>query len=236
MTQFKVALYSDGAVLSDMVAMKNKGYVTGFTTNPSLMKAAGVTDYIAFAKEALAALPGMPISFEVFADDLPTMEKEALKIASLGDNVYVKIPIMTTDETSTIPLIKTLSAQGLKLNITALMTEEQVADVIGALTPGTDNLISIFVGRIADVGRDPIPLVKKTVELCKSMPGAKSLWASTREFYNILQADEYGIDVITVPPTVLEKFEHFGRSSYDLSHDTVLAFKKDIDSLGLSIL
>ncbi|GAB2024833.1 transaldolase [Lactovum odontotermitis] len=236
MAQFKVALYSDGAVLPDMVAMKEKGYVTGFTTNPSLMKAAGVTDYIGFAKEALAALPGMPISFEVFADNLPDMEKEAVKIASLGENVYVKIPIMTTDETSTLPLIKTLSAKGLKLNITALMTEEQVAGAVEALAPGTDNLISIFVGRIADVGRDPIPLVKRTVELCKSKPGTKSLWASTREFYNILQADEYGIDVITVPPTVLEKFKNFGRSSYDLSHDTVLAFKKDIDSLGLSIL
>lgn len=236
MAQFKVALYSDGAVLADMVAMRDKGYVTGFTTNPSLMKTAGVTDYIGFAKEALAALPGMPISFEVFADNLPDMEKEAVKIASLGENVYVKIPIMTTDETSTLPLIKTLSAKGLKLNITALMTEEQVAGAVEALAPGTDNLISIFVGRIADVGRDPIPLVKKTVELCKSKPGTKSLWASTREFYNILQADEYGIDVITVPPTVLEKFKNFGRSSYDLSHDTVLAFKKDIDSLGLSIL
>ncbi|MEY8458108.1 transaldolase [Lactococcus ileimucosae] len=233
---FNIEIYSDGAVISDMLAMKEKGLVTGFTTNPSLMKKAGVTDYIAFAREALDKVEGLPISFEVFGDDFETMEKEALLMAELGENVFVKIPITNTLGESSVPLIKKLSAQGLKLNVTALMTEKQVEDTVAALAPGTENIISVFAGRIADTGINPKPLMRKALDICRQKEGTKLLWASTREVYNIIQAEELGADIITVPPAILDKLSMYHMDLEQLSLDTVKMFNQDVKTLGFTIL
>lgn len=234
--RFNIDVYSDGAVIADMLAMKEKGLVKGFTTNPSLMKKAGVKDYMAFAREVLDKVDELPISFEVFGDDFETMEKEALVLAALGENVFVKIPITNTLGESSVPLIKKLSSQGLKLNITALMTEKQVAETVEALTAGVENIISVFAGRIADTGVNPEPLMEKALEICHEKEGAKLLWASTREVYNIMQAEKLGIDIITVPPAILDKLTMYKRNPEQLSLDTVRTFNKDIQSLGFTIL
>lgn len=232
----KVAVYADGADIEGMKAMYASGYVKGFTTNPSLMKKAGVKDYVSFAKDVVKAIPDLPLSFEVFSDDFDTMEKEAKVIAALGKNVFVKIPIMLTDMTSTAPLIKKLSAQGIQLNVTAIFTSEQVQEAVDAFAPGTKNIVSVFAGRLADTGNDPIPVIKDTVRICKSKPGTMSLWASTREVYNVMQADELGCDIITTPNSVIEKLGGMGKTPIQGSQDTVLTFAKDIKSLGFSIL
>lgn len=233
----KIKLYSDGAVLADMLKMKEMGLVTGFTTNPSLMKRAGITDYVQFAREVLKEIPDMPISFEVFADDFETMEKEADKIAALGDNVYVKIPIINTKGESAGPLIRRLSEKGIKQNITAITLEEQVKVAVDSFVEGTKNIVSVFAGRIADTGVDPIPLMKKSVELCNSKEGTELLWASTREVFNIIEADRLDVAIITVPPGILEKLSNmYQMDLYDLSLETVKTFNKDIKDLGFTIL
>lgn len=234
--KFNIEIYSDGAVIADMIAMKEAGLISGFTTNPSLMKHAGITDYMSFAQEVLRKIEGMPISFEVFGDDFETMEKEALKLAALGDNVFVKIPIMNTRGEVSIPLIKKLSALGLKLNITALMTEKQVQDTVDALAPGVESIVSVFAGRIADTGVHPEPFVKKSVEICRQKEGIKLLWASTREVLNIVQAQDLGVDIITVPPALLNKLSMYHKDLNILSLETVQAFNKDIKALGFTIL
>ncbi|HBC90814.1 MAG TPA: transaldolase [Lactococcus sp.] len=234
--KFNIEIYSDGAVISDMIAMKEAGLISGFTTNPSLMKQAGVTDYMSFVQEALGKIEGMPISFEVFGDDFATMEKEALKLAALGNNVFVKIPIMNTRGESSIPLIKKLSDLGLKLNITALMTEKQVQDTVDALTTGVESIVSVFAGRIADTGVHPEPFVKKSVEICHRKEGVKLLWASTREVLNIVQAQDLGVDIITVPPALLNKLSMYHKDLNTLSLETVQTFNKDIKALGFTIL
>lgn len=232
----KVAVYADGADIDGMKAMYASGFVKGFTTNPSLMKRAGVKDYVSFAKDVVKAIPDLPLSFEVFGDDFETMEKEAQIISKLGKNVFVKIPIMLTDMTSTAPLIKKLSAQGIQLNITAIFTAEQVQEAVDSLTDGTKNIISVFAGRLADTGNDPVPVIKETVRICRTKPGTLSLWASTREVYNVMQADALGCDIITTPNSVIEKLGGMGKSPIKGSQDTVLTFAKDIKSLGFSIL
>lgn len=234
--KFDIEIYSDGAVIPDMLSMKKEGVVSGFTTNPSLLKSAGITDYMSFAQEVLEKVEGMPISFEVFGDDFETMEKEALKLAALGDNVFVKIPIMNTLGESSIPLIKKLSAHGLKLNITALMTEKQVQDTVDVLNPDVESIVSVFAGRIADTGIDPEPLMKKSVEICRQKEGAKLLWASTRELFNIIQAQNLGVDIITVPPALLDKLSMYHKDLDELSLETVKIFNKDIQDLGFTIL
>lgn len=233
---FNINIYSDGAVIEDMLNMKNKGIVTGFTTNPSLMKRAGVTNYLAFAKEVLNKIDGMPISFEVFADDFETMEKEALKIASLGNNVYVKIPIMNTKGELSTNLIHRLSKQGLKLNITAIMTTEQVKKAVDALAENTENIISVFAGRVADTGINPEPLMKKSLEICRQKKGTQLLWASSREVFNIVQAENLGVDIITVPPALLSKLSMHHMNLDELSLQTVKIFNTDIATLGFTIL
>ncbi|MBS7578169.1 MULTISPECIES: transaldolase [unclassified Enterococcus] len=233
---FKIELYSDGAVIEDMVAMKSQGNITGFTTNPTLMKKAGIDNYIEFAHEALSQVGDLPISFEVFADDFETMEKEALKLASLGDNVFVKIPITNTLGESAIPLIRKLSEKNLKLNITAILTKEQVIATVDALKAGTENIVSVFAGRIADTGINPEPLMTEAVELCKAKRKTKLLWASTRELYNIVQADQLGVDIITVPPEILAKLKMYQMDLKELSLETVKMFNQDVKNLGFSIL
>ena len=237
MTKLKVEVFADGADIEEMKAAYNNKYVDGFTTNPSLMAKAGVTDYKAFAEEVVKAIPDASISFEVFADDLETMEKEAEILKQYGDNVFVKIPIVTTTGESTLPLIKKLSADNVRLNVTAVYTIEQVRDITNAVTEGVPTYVSVFAGRIADTGVDPLPLMKESVEVTHSKKGVKLLWASCREVINVIQADEIGADIITCPADVIKKVNsNLDRNIEELSIDTVKGFAKDIQSSGLSIL
>ncbi|AKL92202.1 transaldolase [Staphylococcus capitis] len=237
MTKLNVEVFADGADIEEMKAAYNNKYVDGFTTNPSLMAKAGVTDYKAFAEEVVKAIPDASISFEVFADDLETMEKEAEILKQYGDNVFVKIPIVTTTGESTLPLIKKLSADNVRLNVTAVYTIEQVRDITNAVTEGVPTYVSVFAGRIADTGVDPLPLMKESVEVTHSKKGVKLLWASCREVINVIQADEIGADIITCPADVVKKVNsNLGRNIEELSIDTVKGFAKDIQSSGLSIL
>lgn len=237
MTKLNVEVFADGADIEEMKAAYNNKYVDGFTTNPSLMAKAGVTDYKAFAEEVVKAIPDASISFEVFADDLETMEKEAEILKQYGDNVFVKIPIVTTTGESTLPLIKKLSADNVRLNVTAVYTIEQVRDITNAVTEGVPTYVSVFAGRIADTGVDPLPLMKESVEVTHSKRGVKLLWASCREVINVIQADEIGADIITCPADVVKKVNsNLDRNIEGLSIDTVKGFAKDIQSSGLSIL
>lgn len=230
-----IKIYADGAILEDMVEMYEKGFVSGFTTNPSLMKKAGITNYREFAKKVLEKITDMPISFEVFSDDLEKMYEEAMEIASWGENVYVKIPIMNSKGESTLGVIKRASDKGVKVNITALYTVEQVRDAVDAVNGDVPSIISVFAGRIADSGVNPIPIVKEQVEICKKKEKAELLWASTREMYNIVQAQELGVDIITSPNDFIKKYQERGKDLLQLSLETVQTFASDIQKLGFSI-
>ncbi|EKS37979.1 transaldolase [Staphylococcus epidermidis] len=237
MTKLNVKVFADGADIEEMKSAYKNQLVDGFTTNPSLMAKAGVTDYKAFAEEAVSEIPDASISFEVFADDLPTMEKEAEILKQYGDNVFVKIPIVTTTGESTLPLIKRLSSKQVRLNVTAVYTIEQVKAITDAVTEGVPTYVSVFAGRIADTGIDPLPLMKESVKVTHSKEGVQLLWASCREVYNVIQADEIGADIITCPADVVKKVNNnLGRDIGELSVDTVKGFAKDIQSSGLSIL
>ncbi|MDK9867356.1 transaldolase [Staphylococcus equorum] len=237
MAKLNVEVFADGADIEEMkTAYKNK-QVDGFTTNPSLMAKAGVTDYKAFAEEAVREIPDVSISFEVFADDLETMEKEAEILKQYGKNVFVKIPVVNTKGESTISLIKKLSADNVRLNVTAVYTLDQVKEITEAVTEGVPTYVSVFAGRIADTGVDPVPLMKDAAEVTHSKKGVKLLWASCREVINVIQADEVGADIITCPADVVKKVNNnLGRDVNELSVDTVQGFAKDIQSSGLSIL
>ncbi len=237
MTKLNVKVFADGADIEEMKSAYKNQLVDGFTTNPSLMAKAGVTDYKAFAEEAVSEIPDASISFEVFADDLPTMEKEAEILKQYGDNVFVKIPIVTTTGESTLPLIKRLSSKQVRLNVTAVYTIEQVKAITDAVTEGVPTYVSVFAGRIADTGVDPLPLMKESVKVTHSKEGVQLLWASCREVYNVIQADEIGADIITCPADVVKKVNNnLDRDIGELSVDTVKGFAKDIQSSGLSIL
>ncbi|AKI36106.1 TPA: transaldolase [Streptococcus pyogenes] len=234
--KLNVKVFSDGAVLETMLKDLQTGLVTGFTTNPSLMKKAGISSYIGFAKEVLAKITDYPVSFEVFADDLASMEKEAEKIASLGDNVYVKIPVTTSTGESTCPLIQKLSAKGIKLNVTAIFTIEQTQAVVDHLTAGVPAIVSVFAGRIADTGVDPMPIMEEALRICRQKEGVELLWASPRETYNIYQADQLGVDIITCTTDLIAKLPLQGKDLEDYSLETVQMFLKDSTSLGFKIL
>ncbi|MDH9458374.1 transaldolase [Staphylococcus epidermidis] len=237
MTKLNVKVFADGADIEEMKSAYKNQLVDGFTTNPSLMAKAGVTDYKAFAEEVVSEIPDASISFEVFADDLPTMEKEAEILKQYGDNVFVKIPIVTTTGESTLPLIKRLSSKQVRLNVTAVYTIEQVKAITDAVTEGVPTYVSVFAGRIADTGVDPLPLMKESVKVTHSKEGVQLLWASCREVYNVIQADEIGADIITCPADVVKKVNNnLGRDIGELSVDTVKGFAKDIQISGLSIL
>ncbi|HSP14824.1 MAG TPA: transaldolase [Thermoanaerobaculia bacterium] len=231
----RIDLYADGADVRDMVAARQSGIVKGFTTNPTLMRKSGVNDYEKFAKEALNAVSGMPISFEVFADDFAEMERQARLICTWGDSVFVKIPITNTKGESSIPLIKRLSSAGVKLNITAIMTVEQVRDVVNVLDPKVPAIVSVFAGRIADTGRDPVPLMKHCADIVKKKPKAQLLWASPRELLNIFQAEECGCHIITVTSDILKKLAMVGKSLDELSLDTVKMFFNDASAAGFKL-
>ncbi|SQG95758.1 translaldolase [Streptococcus pyogenes] len=234
--KLNVKVFSDGAVLETMLKDLQTGLVTGFTTNPSLMKKAGISSYIGFAKEVLAKITDYQVSFEVFADDLASMEKEAEKIASLGDNVYVKIPVTTSTGESTCPLIQKLSAKGIKLNVTAIFTIEQTQAVVDHLTAGVPAIVSVFAGRIADTGVDPMPIMEEALRICRQKEGVELLWASPREIYNIYQADQLGVDIITCTTDLIAKLPLQGKDLEDYSLETVQMFLKDSTSLGFKIL
>ncbi|HDK7159181.1 transaldolase [Clostridium botulinum] len=232
----KIKIFADGADLNGMLDAYNKGIVKGFTTNPSLMKKAGITDYKEFAKEVLAKIKDMPVSFEVFSDDLETMEKEAEVLGNLGENVYIKIPVTNTKGESTAPLIKKLSEKGYHLNVTAIFTIDQVKEVVEALKSGVDSIVSVFAGRIADTGEDPVTIMKEASKICKNKEGVELLWASCREFYSIVEADKCGCEIITVTNDILKKMPNMGKDLKEYSIETVRGFYKDASSLGFSIL
>jgi transaldolase len=223
----KVQIFADGADIKAMREAAANPLIRGFTTNPTLMRAAGVSDYRAFAQEVLQVIPDRPISFEVFADDFPTMEQQAREIASWGKNVYVKIPVSNTKGDFSGPLIATLSQAGVKLNVTAVMTLEQVSRVGEALSESVPAVVSVFAGRIADTGRDPVPHMKKALEILRGRPKAELLWASPRELLNIFQADEIGCHIITVTSDHLKKLSLVGKDLNEYSRDTVAMFYKD---------
>lgn len=233
---FKIKIFADGADINGMREEYKKGYVSGFTTNPTLMKKAGVKDYESFAKEIAKEITDLPLSFEVFSDDFESMEKEARKIGSWGDNVYIKIPVTNTKGESTVSLIKNLSSEGFKLNITAILTMQQAENVVKALTPNIDAYVSVFAGRIADTGVDPMPIMKEAADICRSVAGVESLWASTRELINIFQAQKCGVDIITVTNDILKKLPMVGKDLTELSLETVQMFYEDANSLGYKIV
>ncbi len=234
--ELSIKVYSDGAVLETMLKDLKSGLVKGFTTNPSLMKKAGITSYIGFAKDVLKDITEEPVSFEVFADDLPTMEKEAEKIASLGNNVYVKIPVTTSKGELTTPIIKTLSEKGIKLNVTAIFTLEQTQLVVEALKEDVPSIVSIFAGRIADTGVDPVPLMTEALKICRTKAGIELLWASPRETFNIYQADAIGVDIITCTSDLIQKLSLKGKDLTSYSLETIQMFLNDSTSLGFKIL
>jgi transaldolase len=233
--KLRIDLYADGANVGDMKAARESGIVKGFTTNPTLMRKSGINDYEAFAHEALAAVEGMPISFEVFADDFDEMERQARLIATWGDAVFVKIPVTNTKGESAVPLIQRLSSAGVKLNVTAILSLDQVRAVVDALDANTDAIVSVFAGRIADTGRDPIPLMTEALEIVKQKPKSQLLWASPRELLNIIQADECGCHIITVTSDLLKKLSGVGRSLEDVSLDTVKMFFNDASAAGFRL-
>jgi transaldolase len=233
---FRIKIFADGADTKGMKEMYASGIVTGFTTNPTLMKKAGITDYATFASLIANEITDLPISFEVFADDFLTMEQEARKIAALGKNVYVKIPVTNSKGESSIALIKRLSSEGFQLNITAIFTVEQVEGVLDVLTPGINSIVSVFAGRIADTGVDPMPIMRKAAELCRQVKGTESLWASTRELLNIFQAQDCGVNIITVTNDILARLKYVGKDLTQFSLETVQMFRNDAMSLGYKIL
>ncbi|MBI4385993.1 MAG: transaldolase [Elusimicrobia bacterium] len=233
--KLKVKRFMDGANINDMRECYRQGIVQGFTTNPSLMRKAAITDYGAFAREALAAIPDLPISFEVFSDDPAGMEREARKIATWGRNVYVKIPITNTQGRSCVPLISALSKDAVRLNVTAILTLEQVAATAEALDPKIPSIVSVFAGRIADTGRDPMPLMREAAQILKANKTAELLWASSRELLNIFQAEACRCHIITVTPEILKKLSTIGKDLGELSLDTVKMFYKDAQSAGYKI-
>jgi transaldolase len=231
----KVKIYGDGAELAGMLELYRKSYIQGFTTNPTLMNKAGIRDYRAFAHEVLHAIPDRPISFEVFSDDFDEMERQGREIATWGANVYVKIPVTNTRQEPAYDLIHRLSHAGVKINATAIMTLEQVKAVTQALRGGAPSNISVFAGRIADTGRDPIPLMVESLSVMAVEPKAELIWASPRELLNIFQADAIGCHIITVTSDILKKLPGVGRDLADFSLDTVKMFRDDAVKAGYSL-
>lgn len=236
MKNLNIKIYADGAVVEDMLVAYRSGNIKGFTTNPTLMKQAGIKDYEEFAKEVLKNIPDRPISFEVFSDDFAVMEEEAKKIASWGANVYIKIPITNSQGETSIPLIHKLSGLGYSLNITAILTLTQVEETVNAFAQGTTNVVSVFAGRMADSGVDPVPMMKEAAAICHAKEGTELLWASPRELLNIFQADQCGCDIITCTPAILGKLPNVGKKMEQISLETVQMFSKDIQMLGYSIV
>lgn len=233
--ELKVKIFADGADKAGMLEMYSKPFVKGLTTNPTLMKKAGITDYRAFCKDILTVIKDKPLSFEVFSDDFSEMERQALEIASWGENVYVKIPVTNTKQETCYALVKKLANQNVKLNVTALMTLDQVSNVVTSLDPNVPSYVSVFAGRVADTGYDPVPMMAKAVDLLKVAPASELIWASPRELLNIFQADDIGCHVITVTNDILKKLSLVGYDLDQYSLDTVKMFYKDAVDAGFKL-
>ena len=233
--QLKVKIFADGADKAGMLEMYDKPFIKGLTTNPTLMKKAGITDYRAFCKDILTSIKDKPLSFEVFSDDFLEMERQALEIASWGENVYVKIPITNTKQEACYDLVKRLATQKVKLNVTALMTLDQVKNVVLSLDPHVPSYVSVFAGRIADTGYDPVPMMAQAVDILKAAPASELIWASPRELLNIFQADDIGCHVITVTNDILKKLSLVGYDLDQYSLDTVKMFYKDAVDAGFKL-
>ena len=231
----KINLFADGADKTGILEMYQNPRIDGFTTNPTLMRKAGVNDYVTFAKDIIQVIRDKPISFEVFADEFDEMERQALEIAGWGKNVYVKIPVMNTKRETSYDLVRRLSKAGIQLNITAIMTLEQVRKVAEAVQKGSPSFVSVFAGRIADTGVDPIPLMKEALELLKKAKNAKLLWASPREVLNVYQAESIGCHVITATNDILKKLNLKGKDLTDFSQETVQMFYNDAHSAGFNV-
>jgi transaldolase len=236
MPSLKVKLFQDGADLDSMIAARSRGLVSGYTTNPTLMRKAGISDYKKFALEVIAAIPDKPISFEVFSDDFATMEKEAREIASWGGDTYVKIPITNTKGESAGPLISKLSKEGFSLNVTAMLTLEQVDIVAAAASPSSRTIVSVFAGRIADTGVDPVPVMTEAVRRLKHLPKAELLWASPREVLNIAQAEACGCHIITATADIIAKLPLTGKDLSQYSLETVKMFYDDARAAGYKLV
>lgn len=228
-------LFADGADLAGMIAMYGKPYIKGFTTNPTLMRKAGINDYRSFARGVIEAIPDRPISFEVFSDEFSEMERQARVIGSWGSNVYVKIPVTNTRSESACRLIRRLSHDGIKVNVTALMTLKQVETVTGAVSGGSPACVSMFAGRIADTGRDPLPLMVDALAILERAPNAELIWASPREVLNVFQANDIGCHIITVTNDILKKLELVGKSLERYSLETVEMFYNDARAAGFEL-
>jgi transaldolase len=235
LADLKVKIFADGADYDGIVKMSRNPLIKGFTTNPSLMRKAGVTDYEDFARKVVAAIPDRPVSFEVFSDDFAGMAEQARTIAAWGPNVNVKIPITNTKGQLSAELIRALSSDAVVLNITAIFTLDQVRTVADALDLRTPAIVSVFAGRIADTGVDPIPHMLAAKQILGSRPKAQLLWASTREFLNIIHAEECGCDIITVPNELLSKIDFVGKDLAEYSRETVQAFYRDASAAAYQI-
>ncbi len=233
--QLKVKIFADGADKAGMLEMYAKPYIKGLTTNPTLMRKAGLTDYRAFAKDILKAIPDKPISFEVFSDDFADIERQAMEIAGWGNNVYVKIPVTNTKREPSYDLVRKLVKRKVKINVTAIMTLAQVKDVVASLDPATPSYVSVFAGRIADTGRDPVPHMAEAVKLLKVNPKAELIWASPRELLNIFQANAIGCHIITVTNDILKKLSLVGFDLDEYSLDTVKMFHNDAVAAGFKL-
>ena len=233
--RLNIKIFADGADLAGMRELYRRPYIKGFTTNPTLMRKAGVTSYCAFAKDVLLAIPDRPISFEVFSDDFAEMERQAERIGSWGDNVYVKIPVTNTRREPAYDLVERLSRAGIKVNVTALMSLTQVRDAASALRGGAPACVSVFAGRIADTGCDPVPLMTAALDILRAAPNVELIWASPREILNIFQADAIGCHIITVTHDLLTKLSVVGRDLEDYSLDTVKMFYNDATQAGFAV-
>ena len=234
-TRLSVKVFADGADIAGIRKLADDPLIAGFTTNPTLMRKAGVEDYEQFARELLECVSDRPISFEVLSDDFDEMGRQALEIASWGDNVYVKIPITDTEGVSSLALVRRLTADGVRVNVTALMTNDQVEAAAAALEGGTAAFVSVFAGRIADSGREPEPIMVQAVETLRALPGVELIWASPREVLNIVQADRIGCHVITVTHDLLAKVGLLGRDLTEFSLDTVRMFYRDAVGAGYAL-
>ncbi|MDO8564700.1 MAG: transaldolase [bacterium] len=235
LSELTVKIFADGAEKAAMQELSKNPLIKGFTTNPTLMRKGGVANYALFAKEIISSIPDKPISFEVFSDDFSEMERQAKLIASWGGNVYVKIPITNTRGESALSLVKKLASSGVKINVTAILTLVQVKATAEALSPSTPSVVSVFAGRIADTGRDPMPIMSEAKVILAENKKAELLWASTREVLNILQAEEAVCDIITVPNDILKKIPKWGSDLDALSLDTVKMFYDDGKSAGYKL-
>jgi transaldolase len=234
-SQLRVKIFADGADLDSILQLARHPWIKGFTTNPTLMRKSGVRDYEAFGRELTREIPDRPFSFEVLSDDFDEMEAQALNIASWGENVYVKIPITNTRAESSAPLIARLAGEGVKLNVTALMTLDQVDAVLPSLKNSPPSCISIFAGRVADSGVDPLPILRAALDRIRPYEQIELIWASPRELFNVVQADEIGCDIITVTHDLLKKLPLLGKDLHEYSLDTVKMFYEDAQAAAFEL-